>query len=355
MDAFQNCIEEIGNTESEDIIKDKEDLNTSSVSHFKNKMSDSFQVCKLWPINYENYKEHLENFTTKSVKLVINEDETEKGASNKIRDEQVNEEIEDQEDRYMDESDEDMLNEEEYEDLEQEENSEEEQDEELSENEEIFEPVPKRTKLTKTVAKSSTKSLSSSSSNASNLKKNDKSDVKTFADLINQNQDLQISIRNLIKNEIETFIDQIDTSMNADDSQNQQTDLSENEENINQEEKSEQIEQNKESMESNENHENNNLKDLVKDLLILLIECNKNNKSSQVVDKAVLKTSNKNESSLNAKNLEQTFNEMCGRGKQKKRIDLVRRLIQDLNIQNVNQKNSIVNKLKDLLCNFYTK
>lgn len=93
MDAFQNCIEEIGNENSNNVcstttsdlfvtpsvsatstnteisVADSMVQNTvdnneipmsqSSVQHFRAKMASSFEQCKLWPISDEDYEELL--------------------------------------------------------------------------------------------------------------------------------------------------------------------------------------------------------------------------------------------------------------------------------------------------------
>ena len=74
MDAFQNCIEEIGNNNN------NEQLNTSSSSgviEFRNKMSSAFETCLLWPVNDEDYKEFIDN-GTKFVQEMCNNNNNDK-------------------------------------------------------------------------------------------------------------------------------------------------------------------------------------------------------------------------------------------------------------------------------------
>ena len=67
MDAFQNCIEEIGNKSDMDESANQSTslLQTTQASSatldFKNKMIKSFEQCQLWPLNVEEYKQFFEN------------------------------------------------------------------------------------------------------------------------------------------------------------------------------------------------------------------------------------------------------------------------------------------------------
>lgn len=70
-DTFQNCIEEIGNrdevkvapqqTTEMDVVPSalNQSFSSQSVVEFKNKMVSSFQQCLLWPLNEEEYANHL--------------------------------------------------------------------------------------------------------------------------------------------------------------------------------------------------------------------------------------------------------------------------------------------------------
>lgn len=98
MDAFQNCIEDIGNTSCEnlmlsdlanastnstnvsmapvtaattstsntDCISSSQSTPSSSVQHFRQKMCSSFEQCKLWPIVEEEYAEFLKEAQQKN-------------------------------------------------------------------------------------------------------------------------------------------------------------------------------------------------------------------------------------------------------------------------------------------------
>jgi hypothetical protein len=78
MDAFQNCIEEIGNSSSQsqqvaagsgkeelkeadegDAVSPNQSFSNQSVLEFRSKMVSTFQQCMLWPINEEEYAEFL--------------------------------------------------------------------------------------------------------------------------------------------------------------------------------------------------------------------------------------------------------------------------------------------------------
>ena len=73
MDAFQNCIEEIGNSNSggdvkspvkglsEPIQSPNQSFSSSCVVEFRNKMASSFEQCELWPIVEETYAQYIEN------------------------------------------------------------------------------------------------------------------------------------------------------------------------------------------------------------------------------------------------------------------------------------------------------
>jgi hypothetical protein len=78
MDAFQNCIEEIGNEQSLD------SSTSSSVLDFKNKMINSFEVCQLWPVNYQDYEEYFENAKKKANQDEKDENEVKKSDEPKV-------------------------------------------------------------------------------------------------------------------------------------------------------------------------------------------------------------------------------------------------------------------------------
>jgi hypothetical protein len=69
-DAFQNCIEEVGNKEDNlntssrvDLVPTSTSFSSSqndSVLNFKNKMIKSFEQCHLWPLNSDEYKVYSE-------------------------------------------------------------------------------------------------------------------------------------------------------------------------------------------------------------------------------------------------------------------------------------------------------
>jgi hypothetical protein len=69
MDAFQNCIEEIGDPQSPGKKKPDAANSSSAVQLFREKMCESFETTKLWPLKHDEYKPFIlkaeKNFTRK--------------------------------------------------------------------------------------------------------------------------------------------------------------------------------------------------------------------------------------------------------------------------------------------------
>ena len=88
METFQNCIEEIGVSHS---LVSMEASNNSCVQLFRNKMSNTFETCKLWPFNPDEYAEFLANYQ-KSVSENVNKTESEEYYQQEESSEDVDEE-----------------------------------------------------------------------------------------------------------------------------------------------------------------------------------------------------------------------------------------------------------------------
>jgi hypothetical protein len=69
MDTFQMCIEEIGNNQNISSLNkmnnspNTKSMNNSSVQHFSQKMINTFEQCKLWPLHNEDYEEFFTNLS----------------------------------------------------------------------------------------------------------------------------------------------------------------------------------------------------------------------------------------------------------------------------------------------------
>jgi hypothetical protein len=68
MNAFQNCIEEIGNnrldlshTSMTQVELNSSNSSNSAVEEFRIKMNSSFEACQLWPLDYDNFKQNITN------------------------------------------------------------------------------------------------------------------------------------------------------------------------------------------------------------------------------------------------------------------------------------------------------
>jgi hypothetical protein len=147
-DAFQNCIEEIGNRDDQT----NSGVNESSVD-FQAKMISSFDECKLWPLDkfesdyelfFENAANRLEQIEAQNQKIQESQQQQQQqpAASSSEEDEEENEEDEDGSDT------EEISEEEEDEDEdEQEEKSEEEEEESDSQSDKETKPLAKKRKV----------------------------------------------------------------------------------------------------------------------------------------------------------------------------------------------------------------
>ncbi len=146
-DTFQNCIEEIGLNSN--TSQSSEILNNSSVHHFRDKMISTFEMCKLWPLNYEDYKEHFENMQKLTSKNGKTGEETVKQNGDYYLEEEDNEE----EEAEGEENDENETGDESH------------CDESVDEEDDIYKPTSKRQKLSsKPTPLSNSRSLSNGNS-----------------------------------------------------------------------------------------------------------------------------------------------------------------------------------------------
>ena len=117
-DAFQNCIEEIGNKEDNVATSSRIDLvvatapltptTNDSVTNFKNKMIKSFEQCHLWPLNNDTYKTYAEAAKKKSEEMdkAINDNDEDEGVGVGVEEEEDEDDEDEEENGMSDEDDE---------------------------------------------------------------------------------------------------------------------------------------------------------------------------------------------------------------------------------------------------------